>query len=49
MNDHHNAPDLEGLAIAREIQRKVHPSEIILGRSRAVGEHSSDSDVDLLP
>ena len=39
MNDHCNAPDSEGLAIAREIQKKVHPSEIILGGSRAVGDH----------
>ena len=42
-----NAPDPEGLAIAREIQQLVHPAEIILGGSRAVGEHSPGSDVDL--
>ena len=30
MNDHCNAPDPEGLAIAREIQKKVRPSETIL-------------------
>ena len=42
-----NAPDPEGLAIAREIQQLVRPAEIILGGSRAVGEHSLDSDVDL--
>ena len=47
MNDHRNAPDPEGLAIAREIQQKVHPAEVILGGSRAVGEHRPDSDVDL--
>ena len=47
MNAHRNAPDPEGLAIAREIQNKVRPAEIILGGSRAVGEHSPDSDVDL--
>ena len=47
MNDHRNAPDPEGLAIAREIQEKVHPAEIILGGSRAIGEHRPDSDVDL--
>ena len=47
MNDHCNAPDPEGLAIAREIQQKVRPAEIILGGSRAAGEHSPDSDVDL--
>ena len=43
----HNAPDPEGLAIAREIQNKVRPAEIILGGSRAVGDHSPDSDMDL--
>ena len=42
-----NAPDPVGLAIAREIQQKVRPAEIILGGSRAVGEHRPDSDVDL--
>ena len=42
-----NAPDPVGLAIAREIQEKVRPAEIILGGSRAVGEHRPDSDVDL--
>ena len=42
-----NAPDSVGLAIAREIQQKVHPAEIILGGSRAVGEHRPNSDVDL--
>ena len=47
MNTPRNAPDPVGLAIAREIQRKVHPAEIILGGSRAVGEHHPDSDVDL--
>ena len=47
MNDHRNAPDPQGLAIAREIQQKVHPAEVILGGSRAVGEHRPDSDVDL--
>ena len=47
MNDHRNAPDPVGLAIAREIQEKVRPAEIILGGSRAVGEHRPDSDVDL--
>ena len=42
-----NAPDPEGLATAREIQQLVRPAEIILGGSRAVGEHNPDSDVDL--
>ena len=48
MNDRHNAVDPEGLAIAREIQKKVHPAEVILGGSRAVGDHRPDSDVDLV-
>ena len=43
-----NAPAPEGLAIAREIQKKVRPSETILLGSRAVGEHRPDSDVDLI-
>ena len=47
MNGHRNAPDPEGLAIAWEIQKKLHPSEIILGGSRAAGDHRPDSDVDL--
>ena len=42
-----NAPDPVGLAIAQEIQQKAHPAEVILGGSRAVGEHHPDSDVDL--
>ena len=48
MKAHYNSPDPEGLAIAREIQRKVHPAEVILGGSRAVGDHHPDSDVDLV-
>ena len=47
MTTSRNAPDPVGLAIAQEIQRKVRPAEIILGGSRAVGEHRPDSDVDL--
>ena len=43
-----HAPDPEGLAIARDIQKKVRPSETILLGSRAVGEHRPDSDVDLI-
>ena len=42
------SPDPEGLAIAREIQKMVHPAEVILGGSRAVGDHRPDSDVDLI-
>lgn len=47
MNTPRNAPDPIGLAIAREIQKKVHPAEIMLGGSRAAGDHRPDSDVDL--
>ena len=43
----HISPDPVGLAIAREIQRKVRPMDIIQGGSRAVGDHRPDSDVDL--
>ena len=48
MSTPYNVPDPEGLAIAREIQRKVRPAEIILGGSRASGDHRPDSDVDLM-
>ena len=47
MNNPRNAPDPMGLAIAQEIQNKVHPAEIMLGGSRAAGDHRPDSDVDL--
>ena len=47
MNTPRNSPDPEGMAIAREIQEKVRPAEIILGGSRAAGDHRPDSDVDL--
>ena len=39
MSTLHNSPDPEGLAIAREIQKKMHTAEIILGASRAVCDH----------
>ena len=47
LNISRSAPDPLGLAIGREIQQKVHPAEIILCGSRAVGDHRPDSDVDL--
>ena len=47
MNIPRNTPDPVGLTIAREIQQKVHPAEIILCGSRAIGDHRVDSDVDL--
>ena len=39
MRARHNSPDPVGLAIAREIQERVRPAEIILSGSRAVGDH----------
>ena len=47
MNMFRSAPDPVGLTIGREIQQKVHPAEIILCGSRAIGDHRFDSDVDL--
>ena len=47
MRARHNSPDPVGLAIAREIQERVRPAEIILSGSRSVGDHRPDSDVDL--
>ena len=47
MNIPCNTPDPVGLTIAREIQQKVRPAEIILCGSRAIGDHRPDSDVDL--
>ncbi len=43
-----NAPDPEALAIAREMQERLQPAEIILLGSRAAGDHRPDSDVDLM-
>ena len=40
-------PDPEGLAIAREIQDRLRPADIILSGSRAAGDHRPDSDVGL--
>ena len=48
MSTPHNSPDPEGLAIAREIQDRVRPAEVILFGSRADGSHSPGSDVDLI-
>ena len=42
-----NSPDPEGLAIAREIQDRLLPAEVILFGSRADGSHNPGSDVDL--
>ncbi len=47
MNTPRSAPDPVGLAVARNIQQMVHPVEIMLCGSRAVGDHRPDSDVDL--
>ena len=43
-----NTPDPEALVIARDMQERLQPAEIILLGSRAVGEHRHDSDVDLM-
>ena len=47
MSPEHNSPDPVGLAIAREIQDRLRPAEVILFGSRADGSHSPGSDVDL--
>ena len=44
----YNTPDPLGLAIAREMQERLKPAEIILQGSRAAGDHRPDSDVDLM-
>ena len=43
-----NTTDPLGLAIAREMQERLKPAEIILQGSRAAGDHRPDSDVDLM-
>ena len=48
MGQRRNTPDPEALAIARQMREFLKPAEIILLDSRAVGEHSHDSDVDLM-
>ena len=47
MSTPHSTPDPVGLAIAREIQDRLRPAEVILFGSRADGSHSPGSDVDL--
>ena len=42
MSTPHSSPDLVGLVIAREIQERVSPAEIILSGSRAVDDHRPD-------
>ena len=44
----YKAPDTLALSIAREMQERLRPAEIILLGSRATGEHRCDSDVDLM-
>jgi len=41
-------PNPEGLAAAADIQRLIHPSQVLLVGSRAVGDHRPDSDIDLM-
>ena len=48
MNLRHANPDHEALAIAREIQQRLQPADVILLGSRAAGDHRPDSDVDLM-
>ena len=48
MRPRRNAPDPEALAIAREMQERLQPAEVILLGSRAAGDHRHDSDVDLM-
>ena len=48
MSTLHSSPDPVGLTIAREIQERLRPAEIILFGSRANGSHSPSSDVDLI-
>ena len=48
MSPGRNGPDPEALAIAREMQERLQPAEVILLGSRAAGDHRHDSDVDLM-
>jgi predicted nucleotidyltransferase len=48
MSTQGKAPDPQALAIAREMQERLHPAEVILLGSRAAGDHRPDSDVDLM-
>ena len=48
MNINRNIPDPEGLAIARDMQERLKPAQVILQGSRATGDHRPDSDVDLM-
>ena len=48
MSPRRHAPDPEALAIARAMQERLQPAEIILQGSRATGERRRDSDVDLM-
>ena len=43
-----NAPDPKACAVARAVGESVHPDRVILFGSRARGDYSPDSDVDLL-
>ena len=40
-------PNPEGLAAAAYVQRLIHPAQVLLVGSRAVGDHRPDSDIDL--
>ena len=43
-----NTPDAIGMAVARPAQEAASPNTVILFGSRARGDHSENSDVDLL-
>ena len=44
----HNAPDPKACAVARAVGEAVHPDRVILFGSRARGDYSPHSDIDLL-
>ena len=44
----HRPPDLRACAVARAVGEAVHPDKVILFGSRARGDFSPDSDIDLL-
>ena len=48
MKPRRNTPDPLALDIAREMQERLQPVEVILLGSRATGDHRHDSDVDLM-
>ena len=43
-----SVPNPEGLATAADVQHLIHPAQVLLVGSRAVGDHRPDSDIDLM-